>query len=108
MLVFVEGIAWILLRQYRALIEDYKSFHRMYLKRANYLVALKVLSAPEVTPHQVFLVASIVSEDLTGRLKNGETTENIEGVRAIEPNPVFALLQSMIETFRKDKENQTK
>ena len=40
-LIFIEAIAWFLLRQYRALIEDYKIFHRMYLKRANYLIAYR-------------------------------------------------------------------
>jgi hypothetical protein len=101
MLIFVEEIAWFLLRQYRALIEDYKAFHRLYLKRANYLIALKTLCLPEVSAAQIFLAASIMSEDLTGRLKAGETTEHIEGVKAIEPNPVFTLFQALIETLRK-------
>jgi len=101
MLIFVEGIAWFLLRQYRALIEDYKTFHRMYVKRVNYLVALKILSVAEVTPHQSFLVASMISEDLTGRLKAGETTENLEGVKIIEPSPVFTLFQSPIQGIQK-------
>jgi len=101
MLVFVEGMAWFLLRQYRALIEDYKAFHRLYLKRANYLVALKTLSATEISPSQMFLAATMISEDLTGRLKTGETTENLEGVKAIEPNPVFTLFQSLVESIKK-------
>lgn len=101
MLVFVEGIAWFLLRQYRALIEDYKAFLRMYLKRANYLVALKTLSLTEVCPAQLFLAASMISEDLTGRLRSGETTENIESVKNTEPNPVSSLLQSLLEGLRK-------
>lgn len=67
----------VLLRQYRSLIEDYKAFHRLYLKRANYLVALKMLSRSEVTQPELFLVTTMLSEDLTGRLKVGETTEGI-------------------------------
>ena len=100
-LIFLEGIAWFLLRQYRALIEDYKAFHRLYLKRANYLVSLKTLSMPEVSQAQMLLAASMLSEDLTGRLKPGETTENIEAVKGIEPNPVFAILLSVIERTKK-------
>lgn len=100
MLIFVEGIAWFLLRQYRALMEDYKAFHHLYLKRANYLIALKTLSASGISPPQMFLAASMISEDLTGRLKRGETTETLEGVRATEPNPVFTLLRSLVDTVK--------
>src|SRR5262249_54823982 len=39
MLIFMEGIAWFLLRQYRVLIEEYKAFLRVYLKRSSYLIA---------------------------------------------------------------------
>ena len=44
MLIFMEGIAWFLLRQYRVLIEEYKSFLRVYLKRSSYLIAWKAAS----------------------------------------------------------------
>lgn len=102
MLVFVEGIAWFLLRQYRALIEDYKAFYRLYLKRANYLVAFKTLDTKELGPTRILLAASVMSEDLTGKLKAGETTENIEAVKAIEPNPVFQFFQAALGTIKKD------
>lgn len=100
-LFFLEAIAWFLLRQYRALIEDYKTFHRLSLKRANYLVSLKVLSTKDVTQAQMLWAASALSEDLGGKLAAGETTEHIESIKAIEPNPVFALFQSLVESLKK-------
>jgi hypothetical protein len=100
-LVFLEGIAWFLLRQYRALIEDYKSFHRMYLRRANCLIAFKTLSDKDAPQDRLLvLVASLLGEDLSGRLKQGESTETNEAVKNIEPNPVFALVTSMLDVFK--------
>jgi hypothetical protein len=82
MLVFLEAIAWFLLRQYRALIEDYKSFYRYYMRRANYLAAFKMVSHQADKVLIGRLVETLLSEDLTGRLKQGETTELLEGQRA--------------------------
>lgn len=96
-LIFIESIAWFLLRQYRALIEDYKTFHRIYLKRANFLAAYRLVSTEKVRPEDLFMAASLIDEDLTGRLKHGETTEAIERVKIDEPSPVFALVDLIIK-----------
>jgi hypothetical protein len=99
MLIFIESIAWFLLRQYRALIEDYKAFHRIYLKRANYRVAQKMLtqSVPDVSQYSLLFAAALLQEDLTGRLKNGESTEGIEAGKIVEQNPVLEILRAMVE-----------
>lgn len=96
-LLFIEAIAWFLLRQYRALIEDYKSFHRMYLKRANYLISFKTLASDSNLETNLFLITSLLNEDLTGRLREGETTEALESAKVPELNPVFLVLNSLIE-----------
>jgi hypothetical protein len=93
-LIFVEAIAWFLLRQYRALIEDYKSFYRLYLKRANYLAAIRILSAETVRPEDLFMVVSLVQEDLSARLKVGETTESLEALRSADESPVSDLIRA--------------
>ena len=105
MLIFVESIAWFLLRQYRALIEDYKGFHRIYLKRSNYLLALKIFSNESVSAAQLYWAATLIQEDLTGKLKSGESTETIEAVKTIEPNPIFELLKSAIDALPKPKKS---
>jgi hypothetical protein len=102
-LLFIEGISWFLLRQYRALIEDYKAFHRMYLKRANYLIALKILDSPDLEKPQAVFVASLLAEDLSGKLQEGETTENIQGVKCIEPNPIFHFFESILSGIGRTK-----
>jgi hypothetical protein len=86
MLVFLEAIAWFLLRQYRALIEDYKSFYRHCMRRSNYLVAYKLAADRSDGKLIGEIVETLLAEDLTGRLKRGETTETLEGQRVIEPN----------------------
>lgn len=91
-LFFVEAIAWFLLRQYRALIEDYKWFHRIYMKRCNYLAALLLLEKDKVRKEDMFLAAALVNEDLSGKLRKGETTESLESVKTPESGPVAQLL----------------
>jgi hypothetical protein len=48
LLVFIEAIAWFMLRQYRETIDDYKLLHRVYLRRSNLFLAF-LLS--QDTPH---------------------------------------------------------
>jgi len=104
-LVFVEAIAWFLLRQYRNLIEDYKTFHRMYLKRANYLISFKALESHESADAGLLLVTSLLNEDLSGKLFNGETTESLETQKIKEDNPIFSLVSGIINQ-RKSKTDE--
>lgn len=76
-LVFVEAIAWFLLRQYRVQIEDYKSFYRIYLRRANLLIALKTIASAGKDRAQLALAAAFLQDDQSGRLRKGETTETL-------------------------------
>jgi hypothetical protein len=97
MLVFVEAIAWFLLRQYRALVEDYKAFHRMYLRRINFLIALRLVSESGSSPSKTSIAAALLVDDVSGRLKKDETTEALEGTKQIEPNPVVELFSAAIK-----------
>lgn len=96
MLVFLEAIAWFLLRQYRNLIEDFKSFHRIYMKRANYLAAITIIDKTVVRGEDLLLVTALLGEDFSGRLGSGETTEAIEGMKNEGTNPVFALVHDAL------------
>ncbi|MBF0510287.1 MAG: hypothetical protein HQK57_15360, partial [Deltaproteobacteria bacterium] len=103
---FLEAIAWFLLRQYRELIEDYKVFHRVYLRRINLLAAHKVVCKGNACPEELFLAAALLEDDLSGKLKRGETTENLERVKMEEPNPIFALVKSIINSGVSKKESK--
>ena len=99
-LVSVEAIAWFLLRQYRALIEDYKWFHRVYLKRANYLAAYKLIEPEDVRPEALFLAANLLNENLSGRLSQYESTESLEAQKSADPNAIFEFLSKIIGQYR--------
>jgi hypothetical protein len=96
MLIFLEAIAWFLLRQYRNLIEDFKSFHRIYMKRANYLAAITVLDKEAVRSEDLLLVTALLGEDLSGKLASGETTESLENMKNEGVNPVFNLVHDAL------------
>ena len=106
-LIFVEAIAWFLLRQYRTLVEDYKWFHRIYMKRANYLAALRVLDRAVVRPEDMFIAVSLIQEDLSGRISKDETTESLERLKASEDGPVTEILQA-VTAFAKREPKTTK
>jgi hypothetical protein len=99
-LVFIEAISWFLLRQYRAQVEDYKWFYRLYLKRANFLAAMRILDKATVRETDIFIAACLVQEDLSGRLKHGESTEGLEAIRIPENSPVTEILRTVSAAFR--------
>lgn len=98
-LFFVEGIAWYLLRQYRLLVEDFKSFHRIQLRRVNYLAAQKVLATKKPSASELVFAAALMQEDLSGRLKKDETTEALELAKTPDANPVFDFFQAAIKAL---------
>jgi len=96
-LIFIEAIAWFLLKQYRAIIQDYKFFHKMYLKRANYLIAYRTISGKEdVSDQELIFITSLLSEDLSEKLKEGESTESLENLKSPTPNPIFSVLSNIL------------
>jgi hypothetical protein len=83
------------------LVEDYKWFYRLYLKRSNYLAASRILSVEKVRPEDLFIAVSLVQEDYSGRLKAGETTETIETLKLPEDSPVSEALRAL--SFLKER-----
>lgn len=96
MLIFIESIAWFLLRQYRVLINDYKEFYRLFMKRLNYNVAfrfLKDIGQNEMNESEKLLLATtLLHEDNSGKLKDGESLDTIEDKKMIGENPVSQIL----------------
>src|ERR1700730_1275815 len=93
MLIFVETIAWFLLRQYRSLVEDYKWFYRLYLKRQNYLAALLITTeVGGAKDARTSISQALMAEDLSGQLRKGITTETLEGFKLIDENPATMMI----------------
>jgi hypothetical protein len=94
MLLFIETISWFLLRQYRSLVEDYKWFYRLYIKRQNYLVAFLITQHVQNSKDARALVSNaLLNEDLSGRLPTGSTTEALENLKLVDQNPIMAVTQ---------------
>jgi hypothetical protein len=100
-LIFLEAIAWFLLRQYRAFVEDYKWFHRVYIKRVNYLAAGELLKRSVVSKENFFLATALIREDFSERLREGETTESLEKLKMPEDGLVKEILAVIEASFRK-------
>jgi hypothetical protein len=95
--IFLESIAWFLLKQYRALIEDYKAFYRIYLRRQNYLSSYLILRGRNFADAAEILVsASMLQEDLSGRLPKGEELESRLQLEFAERSP-FSSAANFIE-----------
>jgi hypothetical protein len=97
MLLFIEAIAWFLLRQHRVLIEDYKSFYRLYIRRTNYLTVLKLVAESTDASHKGLLINALLIEDLSGRLRQGETTEGLEDQKLTDRNFAELALNSVTD-----------
>jgi hypothetical protein len=95
--IFVETVAWFLLKQYRALIEDYKAFYRIYLRRQNYASSYFMLKDRSLTQSAEILVsASMLNEDLSGALPKGQEVESRAQLEFAERNS-FSAIANFIE-----------
>lgn len=47
-MIFIEALAIFFLRQYKSSLNDYKYYNNIYLKRANYVTALKLLKEKDI------------------------------------------------------------
>lgn len=61
-LLFLETVAWFLLRQFRAGIEDFKYFHKAYTRRVDILIGLKLEKEGAGLPDREKIIASLFSE----------------------------------------------
>ncbi|CTQ68080.1 hypothetical protein [Roseibium alexandrii] len=98
MLIFIEAIAWFLLRQYRISVEDYKIISRIYRGRVNTLLSLKILRESKSKNADTIIAAALTKEDISERLNKNQTTEALEAMKIAEPNPVFELFNKILPT----------
>jgi len=97
MLVFVEALAWFLLRQYRALSEEYRRFHRLAQRRADFLTAFMTVAQTNAPDSAVFVLTALLQEPPTLVLKKGESTEALVESMAASSNPIFDLANAVLQ-----------
>lgn len=97
MLVFVEALAWFLLRQYRSLLDEYMRFHRMAQRRADFLTAFLTIGKSNSPDATVLVLTALLQEPSALILKNGESTVALEENKAAFSNPIFDLANSVLQ-----------
>ncbi|NQX97874.1 MAG: hypothetical protein HRT73_08355 [Flavobacteriales bacterium] len=102
MLIFIESIAWFLLRQYRNSMEDYKYLYRIHLKRKNYQICYYLLSEENNNIDANMIVQTLLNEDISGKLLSGETTESLETKKIKEENNTVSKMSSFIKDSNKN------
>ncbi|BFP39510.1 hypothetical protein FGF1_03550 [Flavobacteriaceae bacterium GF1] len=95
MLIFIESVAFYLLKQYRILIEDYKYFNNIYLDRLNNAEAY-ILQNEDKNKKHSDLIAKLLKSETNRKLVSGESTEHIETMKnSMEHNDPMKVLESM-------------
>ena len=106
MLIFIEAIAWFLLRQYRALADDYKAIQFEISKKINALVSIIYINQQNLPDERVLLLANLLTPTSTTTiLKPGETTESLENMKLEKNSPILTLAEKIID---KSKFTETK
>ncbi len=97
MLLFVEALAWFLLKQYRTLQDDYKANLYELSKKTNIFIASLSIDK-EAKEERILLLASLLQSNTTATvLKSGETTETLESQKLSNQNPIFDIAKTIIE-----------
>ncbi|MEO1031550.1 MAG: hypothetical protein AAFX55_09100 [Bacteroidota bacterium] len=102
MLLFIESVAFFLLRQYRVLIEDFKYFHKLFLKRLNYAQAYHLISQTDIQENiRASLLKILETDALNVKLGKDETTENLESIKIASKDDPSLLIKELINLIDK-------
>ncbi|MFM2599817.1 hypothetical protein [Vibrio fortis] len=97
-LVFIESIAWFLLRQYRNSMEDYKQLYRIQLKRRNYKLSYELTSESSGKYEQ--LISSLLAEDFSGVYDASKTNEFVEAKKIREDANTLEKINPLLKSAK--------
>lgn len=106
-LLFIEGISWFLLRQYRLLIEDYKFFHKIYLRKLNYYTTYRLMQGSVTNKSEVelILLQALLNENFNYNLQKDESTEGLEYLKLdINKNSISEIVTGLLKKASQDKD----
>lgn len=98
LLIFIEGIAWFLLRQHRALLQEHRSFYSLYIKRMNHLLAVRLI--PDVENDlalRTLVLTALLQDSPAERLAAGESTPSDAAFSAGENLPLTTALKLLAD-----------
>lgn len=107
MLIFIEALAWFLLKQHRSAFEEYVKFLKLSNRCANILSAYLTLNEKSTAKERQFVIEQMLRTNESVVLKNGETTEYLEAQKINNSNPVFDGGSFLLEKLIKSKEKES-
>lgn len=96
-LLFIEAVSWFLLKQYRALLSDYKEFNDVCVRRANYKMSYDLLKEPSGGVVYEKLIDSLLN---TPAIAESAAPLRTDPVNYQEGGPLWALVNNMVEKAR--------
>lgn len=107
MLIFIEALAWFLLKQYRSVSDEYVRFLKASNRSANLLSAFLTLNEKSTAKERQQIIEHMLKTNDSIILKKGETTEYIENQKISNKNPVLdpslTLLEKLIKSNNKNQ-----
>lgn len=107
MLIFIEALAWFLLKQYRALADEHRYFNRIASKKSAYLVAFMAPNIDSNSDLYQRIITGLLQDESQSILKQGETTEQLESTKLLNSNPVFEFYSTLIQMFNNKSKNKS-
>ena len=96
-LLFIEGVAWFLLRQYRLQTIDFKDHIERASTRTDVLACVKIVDSTNDAQVRKDLIASLLRDKSTPPLKAGESTATLEIEKLAAANPPWQLAEALIK-----------
>lgn len=105
MLLFIEAVAWFLLKQYRALLDEYKYYYRFAQRRADFLIAYMTSPGQLTKEVELLLITTLLQEPAPLVLRQGESTESLEARKVDSANPVLDFAVQVLDRLPGSKKN---
>jgi|GEM_PF-2816890 len=93
-LLFIQSIAFYLLKQYRSLINDYKYFHEEYLNKSQTFITYQLMQNDNLSEVEMKLIDKLLSYK-----KEKTKTEDIE-IEKITQEKILDIFKSIIDKFK--------
>ena len=104
--IFIEAIAWYLLRQHRVLLEESRIFYQVYLRRSNQLGALAL--ATDIGPNGASAILdALLKEASSDRLIPAETTIPLAASGAENQLALGSLIGMLLEKSTAGKKDNS-
>ncbi len=93
-LLFIQSIAFYLLKQYRSLINDYKYFHEEYTNKSQTFITYQLMQNENISEVEMKLIDKLLST------KKEKTQKEDDEIEKIPQEKILDVIKSIIDKFR--------